>query len=118
VKRSDSVTSRLSGKSDKSNSSKSGKKTHRHVDIVNMSAIRCMFEFETDETENGPREAIWIQCEDFTSDGRSLKQYPFIITKERQKFMTEFRNNYYQHRADGQIFVSSIIDFISLLTHA
>lgn len=104
VKRSDSLTFRASSKSDKSGSGKAGKKSYRHVDTVSLGAVKSFFEF--DETENGMKDAIWIRTSDLTSDGRSFKQYPFVLTSEREKFVAEFRKNYYRQRPNGEIIVS------------
>ena len=66
-------------------SGKTSKKSYRHVDTVSLGAIKSFFEF--DETENGLKDAVWICSDDHTSDGRSFKQYPFVLTSQRDKFI-------------------------------
>lgn len=104
VKRSDSLTFRAASKPDKAGSGKGGRKSYRHVDTVNLGTIKSFFELE--ETENGLKDAIWIVTSDMSSDGW-FKTYPFVLTSDREKFIAEFRKNFYHQRPDGEIIVST-----------
>lgn len=110
VKRSDSITSRSSGKSVKSTTtSKDGKKPYKHVELVWFKDIKSFHDF--DEPENGFHGAVWISTIQHSTDGRMFKHFPLVLMSDREKFVSEFSKNFTKHNPTGDIIVCFFVPF-------
>jgi len=102
MKRNDSINSKSSGKTVPSSTTKTTKRSYRHLEMIQLNQIKSIYDF-VNGVENGVDNCLTILRDIMSQRLFSIEQYHFQLGTKREEFIKLMIQHYWPLRVDADV---------------